>query len=192
MGYKLSYTTGLLHAWSSCMLWPVWVWTVGHWVVLVQVIYCFKGGWVLFLKNQLHPWGENLSYSRSRKPDLSATHSSPFSIWLSVIYFFPQPLKPHCHDRVTSFVGGDGKIAMQLPYPHLLCIVLLTSNSLRIFFILFYMLSGCAVCRILSVALSCCAGARCLGPEGWLHTYEMVMHHFANPNFSVIVGKCWF
>ena len=48
MGYKLSYTTGLLYARSSCMQWGVWVWTVGHWVVLVQVIYCSKGGWVLF------------------------------------------------------------------------------------------------------------------------------------------------
>ena len=50
MGYKPSYTTGLLYAWSSCMQWGIWVWTVGHWVVLVQVIYCSKGGWVHFLK----------------------------------------------------------------------------------------------------------------------------------------------
>ena len=42
-----------------------------------------------------------------------------------------------------------------------------------------------------SVALSCCADARCLRPEGWLLTYEMVMEHFANPNLSVVV-KCWF
>ena len=42
MGYKLSYTTGLLYAWSSCMQWGVWVWEVGHWVVLVQVKYCSK------------------------------------------------------------------------------------------------------------------------------------------------------
>ena len=50
MGYKLAYTTGLLYAWSSCMQWGVWVWTVRHWVVPDQVIYCSKGGWVLFLK----------------------------------------------------------------------------------------------------------------------------------------------
>ena len=43
-----------------------------------------------------------------------------------------------------------------------------------------------------SVALSCCAGARCLGPEGWQHTYEMVTEHFANLNMSVVVAKCWF
>ena len=55
MGYKLSYPTGLLYARSSCMRWCVWVWTVGYWVVLVQVIYCSKSGWVLFLKNQRHP-----------------------------------------------------------------------------------------------------------------------------------------
>ena len=42
------------------------------------------------------------------------------------------------------------------------------------------------------VAQCCCAGARCLGPEGWLHTYEMVTEHFANPNLSVVVAKCWF
>ena len=34
--------------------------------------------------------------------------------------------------------------------------------------------------------------ARCLGPVGWLHTFEMVTEHFANPNSSVVVAKCWF
>ena len=43
-----------------------------------------------------------------------------------------------------------------------------------------------------SVALSCCVGARCLGPVGWLHKFEMVTEHFANPNLSVVVAKCWF
>ena len=27
----------------------------------------------------------------------------------------------------------------------------------------------------------CCVGARCLGAVGWLHTFEMVTEHFANP-----------
>ena len=36
-----------------------------------------------------------------------------------------------------------------------------------------------------------CQG-RCLRPGGWLHTYEMVTDHFANPNLSVLVAKCWF
>ena len=44
----------------------------------------------------------------------------------------------------------------------------------------------CTTCRRcwfpFSVALSCCVGARCLGPVGWLHTFEMVTEHFANPN----------
>ena len=39
--------------------------------------------------------------------------------------------------------------------------------------------------------LTCCAAARCLTPEGWLHTNEMVMEHFVNPNLSVVVAKCW-
>ena len=42
------------------------------------------------------------------------------------------------------------------------------------------------------VALSCCAGEGCLGPEGWRHTYEIDMEHFANPSLSVVVAKCWF
>ena len=29
-----------------------------------------------------------------------------------------------------------------------------------------------------SVPLSCCVGARCLGPVGWQHTFEMVTEHF--------------
>ena len=33
-----------------------------------------------------------------------------------------------------------------------------------------------------SVALSCCAVARCLGPEGWLRTCEMVTEHIVNAN----------
>ena len=92
MGYKLSYTTGLLYAWS-CMQWGIWVWAVWHWVVLVQVIYCSKGGWVRFLKNQRHPWEEIMSYSHSCKPDLPVTHSSPVRTWLSVLFFFSSPAK---------------------------------------------------------------------------------------------------
>ena len=30
-----------------------------------------------------------------------------------------------------------------------------------------------------------------LGPGGWWHTYEMDIYHFANPNLSVVVAKCW-
>ena len=39
-----------------------------------------------------------------------------------------------------------------------------------------------------SVTLSCCVGARCLGPVQWRHTYEMVTEHFANPNLRVVVA----
>ena len=53
----------------------------------------------------------------------------------------------------------------------------------------------CVTCRScwfqVSVALSCCVGAGCLGPVGWRHTYEMVTKHFAYPNLSVVVAKCW-
>ena len=53
----------------------------------------------------------------------------------------------------------------------------------------------CHVSEVLvpvSVALSCCVGARCLGPVGWLQTSEMVTEHLANQNSSVVVAKCWF
>ena len=57
----------------------------------------------------------------------------------------------------------------------------------------------CVTCRRcwfqVSVALFCCVGARCLGHMGWLHTFEMVTEHFANPNLSVVVvtcRSCWF
>ena len=54
----------------------------------------------------------------------------------------------------------------------------------------------CITCRScwfpVSLAMSCCVGARCLGHVGWRHTYEMVTEHFANPNLSVVVAKWWF
>ena len=124
-GCKLSYTTGLLHAWPSCMLCGVWVRTVGHWVVLVQVIYCSKGGWVIFFKNQRHPWEEILSYSHNRKPHLPITHFSPFSMLLSVLFFFSSPLKPRYQGRAMGFVDGSSSIVITIALPpFILCIVL--------------------------------------------------------------------
>ena len=37
-----------------------------------------------------------------------------------------------------------------------------------------------------------CDGEGCLGLEGWRHTCETDMEHFANPSLSVAVAKCWF
>ena len=42
------------------------------------------------------------------------------------------------------------------------------------------------------VALSCCAGAGCLEPEGWRHPYEIDMEHFTNLSLSVVVAKFGF
>ena len=36
------------------------------------------------------------------------------------------------------------------------------------------------------VALSCCASAGCLGPEGWQHTNEMDTEHLTNQHFIII------
>ena len=59
MGYKLSYTTGLLHAWSPCIIVAC---SFGSWALGPRS----KGGWVLFIKNQWHPWEEIPSYRHSR------------------------------------------------------------------------------------------------------------------------------
>ena len=66
-----------------------------------------------------------MSYSHSRKPDLPVTHSSPLSMWLSVLFFFPNPLNPRCKRRVMGFVGGAGNIAITTALPHqsVYCIV---------------------------------------------------------------------
>ena len=102
----------------ACMQWGVCVWTVGYWVVLVQVIHCSKSGWVLFFnKNQRHPWEEIMSYSHSRKPDLPVTRSSPLRTWLSILLFFSPPLKPRCQGRVMGFVGGGDNIAIATALP---------------------------------------------------------------------------
>ena len=58
-----------------------------------------------------------MSYSHSRKPDLPVTHSSPLSMWLSVLFFFSGPLKPCCKGRVMGFVGGGGNIAITTALP---------------------------------------------------------------------------
>ena len=122
MGYKLSYTTSLLHAWSSCMQWILWVWTVWHWVILVKVIYCSKGGWVLFLKDPTASWIEILSYSHSSKPDLPVTYSSLFSTWLSVLLFFPLPHYNHtARAMLWVLLVAVVPLPSQLPYPNLLC-----------------------------------------------------------------------
>ena len=73
-----------------------------------------------------------------------------------------------------GFVGGGGNIAIATG-----AMAMLPQCCRRCWF-------------LVSVALSCCVGARCIGPVGWLPTFEMVTEHFANPNLSVVVAKCCF
>ena len=40
-----------------------------------------------------------------------------------------------------------------------------------------------------SVAQSCCAEARCLRPDGWLHTYEIGYGAFRQPKFECDCGE---
>ena len=62
-------------------------------------------------QNQWHPWEEIHSCSHSRKPELPVTHSSTFSMWLSIL-FFPPLLIPRCQVSVMDFVGGGSKVAI--------------------------------------------------------------------------------
>ena len=81
-----------------------------------------------------------------------------------------------------SFVGGGGNVSIATALPPSSFVG--EENVISI------------TCRSLGfpdlVTLSCCAGARCLIPEGCLHTYEMVTEHFFNPNLSMVVAKCFF
>ena len=86
-------------------------------MVLVQVIYCSKGGGVIFLKEpaaSLRGDPELQAYIHSRKPDLPVSHSSPFSSWLS-------------NHNITAglwvLLVAVVPLPSQLDYPHhLLCI----------------------------------------------------------------------
>ena len=63
-----------------------------------------------------------MRYSHSRKPDLPVTHFSPFSTWLSVLFFFFSPAKT-TQGRVMGFVGGGGKIAISTALPPSFCVL---------------------------------------------------------------------
>ena len=98
-----------------------------------------------------------MCYSHSRKPDFPITHSSPLSMWLSILFFFlPFPLKPRCHGRVTGFVGGGGNItiATALPPSSFVFLYLIFCACLRLRFLDAETNPGLwrpvhAVCRIL-------------------------------------------
>ena len=54
----------------------------------------------------------------SAMPDLPVTHFSPFSTWLSVLFFFPLPLKPHVRAGLWVLLVAAVTLPSQLPYPH--------------------------------------------------------------------------
>ena len=103
--YKLFYTTGLLYAgllyaWSSFMQWGLWVWTVGHLVVLVQVIFYFKDRLVLlYLRTNGIPERRSWVTATVLSP---IAHSSPFSMWLNILLFF-FPAKTMLSGQVYGF-----------------------------------------------------------------------------------------
>ena len=94
--------------------------------------------------------GDLLSLRGDHKPDRPVTHSSPLSMWLSVLLFFLPPLKPRCQGKVMGFVGGGGNIviATALPTSSLVyCIV----NIKRFIYFLYHIFYGCLRLRFLDV-----------------------------------------
>ena len=69
--------------------------------------------------------GWALGNSHSRKPDRPVTNSSPFSMWLSVLFFFSFPAKTTLSGQGYGSVGGGGNIAIAtaLPPSFVYCIV---------------------------------------------------------------------
>ena len=57
------------------------------------------------LKIQRHPREEILSYCRSRKPNLPVANSSPFSKWLTILFFFSSPVKIRLSGQGYGFCG---------------------------------------------------------------------------------------
>ena len=158
------------------MQWGIWVWTFGHWLVLVQVIYCTNGRWVFFFFRELTtPWEEILSCGHSHKADLSITQSSLFSMWLSCSFFAPW-LKPCFQSRVMSFVGVGGNIAISTTLPLSFLGVLYSKHQIEYEF-LYLIFNAClrlwfldmktnphpwhpvpTVCRMLSTQNTICSG----------------------------------
>ena len=58
-----------------------------------------------------------MSYSHSRKQDLPVTHSSPLSVWFSVLFFFSSPAETTLLGQGMGFVGGGGNIAIATALP---------------------------------------------------------------------------
>ena len=127
-GYKLSYTTGFivclafLHAVRRMSLDS---WALG----------CPGSGNILFQRRMSSFFSRTngIPERRSRvtacrKPDLPVTHSSPFSTWLSAI-FFPAALKPRCQGRVMGFFGDGVNIAIALPYSSSVCLLYCKNQS---------------------------------------------------------------
>ena len=93
------------------------------------------------------------------------------------------PLVPDCRVLFRNERG----LAMNLSDPTVESsqyVILLCSETLVSLCVMYR-----SCCFPVWVAMSCCAGVRCLGPEAWRHTYWMDMENFANPNLSVVVSK---
>ena len=97
---------------------------------------------------------------------------------------------------VRSLISTEYYVVMCGPWPG----TLVTWPWLRLSMIYYWALRlwsqicvTCCSCWFPDLAaLSCCAVARCLRTEGWLHMYEMAKEHFSSPNLNVVVVKCWF
>ena len=104
--------------------------------------------WMYFYREYNTYYYYYYCYSHSRQPDLPVTHFSLFSTWLSVLSFYPHPLKPRCQGRVMGFVGGGGIIAITTLVPHSVYCIVNIKQCMEFLLLVFY---ACLRLRFLDV-----------------------------------------
>ena len=92
-----------------------------------------------------------MSYSHSRKPDLPVTHSSPLSMWLSVLFFFSSPTKTTLSGQGYGFCWwrhSNIAIATALPPSSFVYCIVKFKYFMDFLYLIFY---GCLRLRFLDV-----------------------------------------
>ena len=149
MLYILSYTTGLLYAWSSCMQWGVWVWTVGRLVNYPG--YGNIGGWDLFIKGQTASLrgDPELQAQSSARASLKLTPCTPYGTSITYSSFLPPPGKPLVKAGLWVLLLAAVTLESKLPDHHHFVYCILNIKLFMEF--LYLILYACPRLRFLDV-----------------------------------------